>query len=133
MKSIVVSSMVVLAALSCSSAWSQSVKITPLGSHAGELCSRDRATIFEDPTGVRILYDAGESVTGGDDPRLGRIDVVNLSHAHGDHPAASKLKALQAGTCEAPQLVSAAPNSTTGEIVAAKNAAIAMVAPLASF
>ena len=33
----------------------QNVKIIPLGSHAGELCDRDRATIFEDPTGVRIL------------------------------------------------------------------------------
>ena len=38
--------------------FAQNVKITPLGSHAGELCDRDRATIFEDPTGVRILYDA---------------------------------------------------------------------------
>jgi len=63
----------------------QNVRITPLGSHAGELCSRDRATIFEDPTGVRILYDAGHSVTGGDDPRLGTVHVVLLSHAHGDH------------------------------------------------
>jgi hypothetical protein len=33
-------------------AWAQNVKITPLGSHAGELCERDRATIFEDPTGA---------------------------------------------------------------------------------
>jgi hypothetical protein len=41
----------------------RNVKVTPLGSHAGELCSRDRATIFEDPTGLRILYDAGHSVT----------------------------------------------------------------------
>src|SRR5258705_6366845 len=38
-------------------AMAQNVKITPLGSHAGELCASDRATIFEDPTGVRILYD----------------------------------------------------------------------------
>jgi hypothetical protein len=30
------------------------VKITPHGSHTGELCDRDRATIFEHPTGVRI-------------------------------------------------------------------------------
>jgi hypothetical protein len=44
----------------CSVAWAQNVKVTPLGSHAGELCARDRATIFEDPTGVRILYDAGQ-------------------------------------------------------------------------
>ncbi len=114
-------------------AWAQNVKVTPLGSHAGELCSRDRATIFEDPTGVRILYDAGQSVLGANDPRLGRIDVVILSHAHGDHVGDQKLKALEAGTCAAPEVVSAAPSSTTGEIVAAKNAAIVMVGPLANF
>jgi hypothetical protein len=111
----------------------QNVKVTPLGSHAGELCARDRATIFEDPTGVRILYDAGQSVTGGDDPRLGRIDVVLLSHAHGDHIGDQKMKALEAGTCDSPQVVSAAPNSTTAEIVAAKNAAMVMVGPLLNF
>lgn len=106
----------------CSAAWAQNVKITPLGSHAGELCARDRATIFEDPTGVRILYDAGQSVLGGDDPRLGRIDVVILSHAHGDHIGDMKLKALEAGTCETPQVVTAAPSSTTAEIVAPRQA-----------
>src|SRR6185503_19308546 len=36
-------------------------------------------------------------------------------------------------TCAAPRLVSAAPNSTTADIVAAKNAAMITVAPLASF
>ena len=116
-----------------SAAWAQNVKVTPLGSHAGELCARDRATIFEDPTGVRILYDAGQSVTGVDDPRLGKIDVVILSHAHGDHIGDLKLKALASGTCATPEVVSAAPHSTTGEIVAAKNAAIVMVGPLANF
>src|SRR5262245_48586522 len=121
----------ILAAASAASA--QNVKVTPLGSHAGELCARDRATIFEDPTGVRILYDAGQSVTGGDDPRLGKIDVVILSHAHGDHIGDEKLKALAAGTCAAPEVVSAAPHSTTGEIAAAKNAAIVMVGPLGNF
>ncbi|HEY2818354.1 MAG TPA: MBL fold metallo-hydrolase [Casimicrobiaceae bacterium] len=120
-------------ATACSAAAAQTVKITPLGSHAGELCGRDRATIFEDPTGIRILYDAGQSVTGADDPRLGKIDVVILSHAHGDHIGDQKMKALEAGTCENPQLVSAAPNSTTAEIAAAKNAAIVMVVPLANF
>ena len=114
-------------------AWAQNVKITPLGSHAGELCARDRATIFEDPTGVRILYDAGQSVTGANDPRLGRIDVVLLSHAHGDHIGDMKMKALEAGTCESPEVVSAAPSSTTAEIVGAKNAAAVMVTPLANF
>lgn len=63
----------------------QNVKITPVGSHPGELCANDRATIFEDPTGVRLLYDVGHTITGTDDPRLGDIHVVLLSHAHGDH------------------------------------------------
>src|SRR6266480_3465307 len=113
-------------ASACSMVWGQNVKITPLGSHAGELCNRDRATIFEDPTGVRILYDAGQSVTGGDDQRLGKSDVVLLTHAHGDHIGDQKLKALEAGTCDTPQVVSAAPNSTTAEIAAAKNVALVM-------
>src|SRR5690349_5454702 len=111
----------------------QNVKITPLGSHRGELCARDRATIFEDPTGVRILYDPGQSVTGANDPRLGRIDVVILSHAHGDHIGDQRLAGLGAGTCGSPPVTNAAPNSTTAEIAAAKNAAIVMVAPLANF
>ena len=38
---------------------SDTVKITPLGQRTGDLCARDRALIFEDPTGVRILYDPG--------------------------------------------------------------------------
>src|SRR5438132_14111549 len=97
-----------------SAAWAQNVKVTPLGSHAGELYTRDRATIFEDPTGVRILYDAGQSVTGAADPRLGKIDVVILSHAHGAHIGDLKLKALESGTAATPDVVSAAPHSTAG-------------------
>jgi len=49
----------------------QTVKITPLGAHAGEYCATDRAMLFEDPTGVRLVYDAGASVAGATDPRLG--------------------------------------------------------------
>jgi len=120
-------------AVGATTAAAQNVKITPLGSHAGELCSRDRATIFEDPTGVRILYDAGQSVTGAEDPRLGVVHVVLLSHAHGDHIGDQKLKAQEAGTCDNPDVVSAAPNSTTGEIAAAKNSAVVMLAPMANF
>jgi L-ascorbate metabolism protein UlaG (beta-lactamase superfamily) len=111
----------------------QTVKVTPVGSHAGELCARDRATMFEDPTGLRILYDAGQSVTGGEDPRLGVVHVVLLSHAHGDHIGDMKLKAQDAGTCDNPDVVSAAPNSTTAEIAAAKNSAIIMMTPMANF
>jgi L-ascorbate metabolism protein UlaG (beta-lactamase superfamily) len=97
------------------------------------LCAFDRATLFEDPTGVRILYDAGKSVTGADDSRLGVVHVVLLSHAHGDHLGDEKLTALNAGTCEKPQTASAAPNSTTAEIAAAKNAVILMVSDMGVF
>jgi L-ascorbate metabolism protein UlaG (beta-lactamase superfamily) len=117
----------------CAGAHAQNVKVTPLGTHAGELCSRDRATIFEDPSGLRILYDAGQSVLGADDPRLGTVHVVLVSHAHGDHLGDMKLKAPGAGTCGAPELVSAAPASTSGEIAAAKSAALVMVGGLANF
>ena len=41
--------------------------------------------VFEDPTGTRLLYDAGRTVAGEEDARLGRIDVVLVSHMHGDH------------------------------------------------
>jgi len=61
------------------------VTATPLGSAAGDLCRSDRAILFEDPTGVRILYDPGRTVNGGADTRLGDVHVVLLSHAHGDH------------------------------------------------
>ena len=97
----------------------QNVKITPIGSHPGELCANDRATIFEDPTGVRILYDAGHTVTGPDDPRLGTIHAVLLSHAHGDHIGDQKLKAVGGGECGNSARVPAAPNPTTAEIAAA--------------
>jgi L-ascorbate metabolism protein UlaG (beta-lactamase superfamily) len=134
MKAVMCSSVLLLAfAIGCSYAGAQNVRITPLGSHAGELCARDRATLFEDPTGVRILYDAGHSVTGADDPRLGVVHVVLLSHAHGDHIGDQKLKAPEAGTCNTPEIVSAAPNSTTAEIAAAKNSAVIMLVPMASF
>jgi hypothetical protein len=63
-------------ALAAWPAAAQNVKITPLGSHQGELCAQDRATLFEDPTGVRILYDVGHTLTGPDDPRLGNHHLV---------------------------------------------------------
>jgi hypothetical protein len=58
---------------------------------------------------------------------------VLVSHAHGDHIGDQKLKAIGAGTCDTPQLVSAAPNTTTAEIAAAKNAALVVVIPLGAF
>jgi len=120
-------------ALATAPAIGQNVKVTPVGSHPGELCANDRATIFEDPTGVRILYDAGPTVTGGDDARLGAIHVVLLSHAHGDHIGDQKLKAVGAGECANSARIPAAPNSTTAEIAAAKNAAIVMTSDMGTF
>lgn len=126
----------VAAAFACAPALAQNqnqnVRITPVGSHAGELCANDRAIIFEDPTGVRFLYDPAHNVTGGDDPRLGTIHMVLLSHMHGDHVGDLKLVAPGAGTCANSQRVPA-PNSTTAEVVAAKNAALVTTRAMAGF
>jgi L-ascorbate metabolism protein UlaG (beta-lactamase superfamily) len=113
-------------------AMAQNVKITPIGSHPGELCANDRAIIFEDPTGVRVLYDPGPTVTGGDDPRLGTIHLVLLSHMHGDHVGNLKLRAPGEGTCANSARVPA-PNSTTAEVVAAKNAVLVTTRAMAGF
>jgi L-ascorbate metabolism protein UlaG (beta-lactamase superfamily) len=120
-------------ALAVSPAIAQNVKITPLGSHEGELCANDRATIFEDPSGVRLLYDVGQTVTGADDPRLGTIHAVLLSHVHGDHIGSLKLKAPGAGTCSNSERVPAGPHSMTAEVAAAKNAAIVMTNDMSAF
>ena len=78
------------------------VKITPLGSHDGEFCARDRALVLEDPDGTRILYDAGFTVRGANDPRLGKIDAVLLSHVHGDHIGPAHQPSANAGACGNP-------------------------------
>ncbi len=106
-------------------ALAQSVKVTPLGSIDGELCPLDRALVFEDPNGTRILYDPGRTVAGADDPRLGKIDVVLVSHMHGDHVGNAHTKAPNAGTCGQPdQSVSAMPSSAAVNIAVAKKAKI---------
>jgi len=101
------------------------VKVTPLGSHDGEFCSRDRALVFEDPNGTRILYDAGRTVAGPDDPRLGKIDVILVSHMHGDHVGDQRIDTTNAGTCASPSTsVSTLPQSNTVDIALEKNAII---------
>jgi L-ascorbate metabolism protein UlaG (beta-lactamase superfamily) len=119
-------------AVAAASSAAQNVKITPVGSHPGELCANDRAIVFEDPTGVRMLYDPAHNVTGGDDPRLGTVHLVLLSHMHGDHVGDQKLKALASGTCANSERVPA-PSSTTAEVVAAKNAALVMTRAMSGF
>jgi L-ascorbate metabolism protein UlaG (beta-lactamase superfamily) len=109
------------------------VKITPLGSHAGELCQNDRALLFEDPSGVRVLYDAGATIAGGTDPRLGDVHVILLSHGHLDHIGDMKAATADGGSCARPETVSAAPNSNTAEIAAAKNSAVVVSNDMAAF
>ena len=65
-------------------AGAQTVKVTPLGAAAGEFSALDRALLFEDPTGVRILYDPGLTVLPTDS-RLGVVHAILVSHGHGDH------------------------------------------------
>ena len=117
-----------LAALSAalaSPALAQTVKVTPLGGFDGEFCAQDRALVFEDPNGTRLLYDPGRSVVGAADPRLGKIDVVLVSHTHGDHLGNAHTKAVGAGTCAAPDFsVSDIPNGNAVNIAVAKKAKI---------
>jgi L-ascorbate metabolism protein UlaG (beta-lactamase superfamily) len=68
--------------------WAQNVTITPLGAQAGEFCAGDRALLFEDPTGVRVLIAPGRTVNGSADPRLGAtgsVHVLLIDHPHVDH------------------------------------------------
>ncbi|WP_417567820.1 MBL fold metallo-hydrolase [Marinobacter sp.] len=110
------------------------VKVTPLGSHDGEFCSRDRALIFEDPNGTRILYDAGRTVAGPEDPRLGKIDVVLVSHMHGDHVGDQRISQTNQGTCASPDTgVSTLPQSNTVDIAVKHNAKIVTGSEMPAF
>ncbi|MBB3178467.1 MBL fold metallo-hydrolase [Variovorax sp. Sphag1AA] len=103
----------------------QNVKVTPLGGIDGEFCPQDRALVFEDPNGTRILYDPGRTVAGASDPRLGKIDIILVSHMHGDHLGNAHNKAPNSGSCESPDMsVSSMPNSLAVEIALAKKSKI---------
>lgn len=117
---------IALAALvTAASAQAADVKVTPLGAIDGEFCPFDRAMIFEDPDGTRILYDAGRTVAGADDPRLGKIDALLVSHMHGDHAGDRHIPAPNAGECGKPDVsVVAVPNTNTVNIALAKGAKI---------
>ena len=103
----------------------QTVKVTPLGGIDGEFCPQDRALIFEDANGTRVLYDPGRTVAGATDPRLGKIDIILVSHMHGDHVGNAHNKEPNAGSCAAPDnSVSAMPNSNAVNIALAKKSKI---------
>lgn len=129
-----VASAIGLAVLTSGAAFAAGVKITPLGSHAGEFCRFDRALVFEDPDGTRILYDAGRSVRGADDERLGKIDGVLLSHVHGDHLGDKHAAEANGGTCGKPDLsVKVAPISNTVKIMIGKGAELIIGAEMRSW
>ena len=103
----------------------KTVKVTPLGSHDGEFCRFDRALVFEDPDGTRLLYDAGRTVAGASDPRLGRVDAVLVSHMHGDHVGDRRLSAVNAGECGKPDVsVTTVPDTNSVKIALARKAVI---------
>ena len=110
------------------------VKITSLGSHDGELCPLDRAIMFEDPDGTRILYDAGRTVRGPGDPRLGKVDALLLSHVHGDHLGDLIQPSANAGACPKPDFsVNVTPNSNMVNISLAKQAPMVVGGEMGSF
>ena len=124
----------VLVQMSASIAQGAEVKVTPLGSHDGEFCLFDRAFVFEDPNGTRILYDVGRTVSGAEDSRLGDIDVVLLSHVHGDHLGDKHIPRVNAGECGSPDVSeNATPLSNTVNIAVGKDAKIVVGSEMNSF
>lgn len=110
------------------------VRVTPLGSHEGEFCALDRALVFEDPNGTRILYDAGRTVAGPNDPRLKDIDVVLVSHMHGDHVGDRRIAKTGGGSCGSPEVpVVTLPQSNTVDIAVAKDATIVTGSEMPAF
>ena len=112
----------------------QTVKVTPLGTHDGEFCAQDRALIFEDPNGTRVLYDPGRTVAGATDPRLGKIDIILVSHMHGDHLGNAHNKEPNSGSCDKPDMsVSAVPNSNAVNIALARKSKIVTGSEMPAF
>lgn len=71
---------------------------------------------------------------GPDDPRLGKIDAVLLSHVHGDHLGDRHQSGPGAGTCAQPDAsVSDAPESATVKIAVAKKAKLLVGGEMGSF
>jgi len=128
-----------LVLLPASSIWAKSkvVSITPLGARTGEFCQVDRAILFQDPSGVKILYDPGRTVAGSEDSRLGEVHVVLLTHVHADHLGDVKLAQDPndgSSSCGGDLRTSPTlPYSNTAEIAAGKNSAVLVSADVSTF
>ena len=115
-------SVVWMAALGCTAAiTAQSalahVKVTPLGGHDGELCPQDRALIFEDPNGTRILFDPVVRSPVRTILAWARSTSFWSAHMHGDHVGNAHNKEPNSGSCDKPDTsVSALPNSNAVNI-----------------
>ncbi|MEK9673690.1 MAG: MBL fold metallo-hydrolase [Rhodospirillaceae bacterium] len=136
MKHLILGTAIVVVAVSKGAAQGHAanVKVMPLGSHDGEFCRYVRAMIFEHPDGTRILYDAGRTVAGAKDPRLGKIDVILVSHMHGDHADDRHIPAPNAGTCTKPDMsVKPVPNTSTIKIALATKAKVVTGSAMPAF
>ena len=94
--------------------------------------------MFEDPTGVRILFDPGDTIRGGDGSRPGALDAIVVSHPHADHLANVK---LDQGPDSPTALCALGPGfgrdvtplSNTAQIAAKKTRPFIAGSPLAAF
>jgi len=118
----------------CTIAEAANVKVTPIGQRTGEFCAQDRAILFEDPTGVRILYDPGNTVAGAADARFGAVHAILVSHAHSDHLGSAKLNQdpNSGGASCSSAVTTPAPSSNTADIAAGKQSAVLAGGPLAT-
>src|ERR1700739_2612198 len=114
----------------------RAVKITPIGQRTGKYSARDVAVLFENPTGVRILYDPGVTVTGGGDGRLGEVDAILVSHSHFDRPGYRRLTQNPddpQSPCDDTLQTTRTGNTTTAEIAAFKNSAMLVNGSMTAF
>ena len=134
MRLVPLAALAALSATLASPVMAQTVKVTPLGSIDGEFCPQDRALVFEDPNGTRVLYDPGRTVAGASDPRLGKIDIILVSHMHGDHVGNVHNKAPNSGACDKPDMsVSAMPNSNAVNIALGKKSKVVTGSEMPAF
>ncbi len=76
----------------------------------------------------------GRTVAGPDDPRLGKIDVLLVSHMHGYHVGDGHQPKPGAGTCGKPDIsVKAVPNTNTVNIAMKKLATIVVGSEMRKF